>query len=35
MRVEQHPILEVGRQPDTYILYEGKRVYRLSGQFFA
>ena len=32
MRVEQHPILEVGRQPDTYILYEGKKIPAVTGE---
>ena len=32
MRVEQHPILEGARQPDTYLLYEGKNIPAVTGE---
>lgn len=32
MRVEQHPILDVDRKPDTYILYDGKKIPAVTGE---
>ena len=31
-RVAEHPILEDLRKPDTYILYDGKRIPAITGE---
>ena len=32
MRVMDHPILDEGRQEDTYILFDGKRIPAVTGE---
>lgn len=31
-RVMEHPILEELREPDTYIIYDGKKIPAVSGE---